>query len=277
MLHSNLLPRAGHPPNFPAGTSPEPSLPPLLVSTEAEFQRWLPAYVATREPELRVRLVRAGDRLVRTLVSRFRSSRAAAAEDLLQVGYLGLLRALDRYDPGKGESFVRFAVPTILGDLRRYFRDQTWGVRAPRRLQLLAQVVHGSRADLTQRLGREPTPAEIAAAVGSSEDAVREAMELPYLHHLSSLDAPCPGAWEDDARFIADGVGGTDPEFAAVEDRVAIDAALVHLEPRLRRLIRRRFFDNATQAMVAQELGVSQMHVSRLEHRALDQLRCLLS
>jgi RNA polymerase sigma-B factor len=198
-------------------------------------------------------------------------------EDLVQVGYLGLIAAIERFDPQQRVSFLTFAVPTILGVIKHYLRDHTWAVKAPRRLRDLGMSLRRISERLEQRLGRPPTVAEMAAEAGVSEEMLLEAMELGRLYQSTSLDSgPTDESGEERSPF-SEALGAADPQLAAVEEREALRRALEHLEPRQRTVIRQRFFLGRSQAEVGHQLGLSQMQISRLERQALQRLRSLLS
>jgi RNA polymerase sigma-B factor len=271
-------------------TSREDSLPPFalerpeLIEERPErrafdgkrSEQLLREFAATRDPETRNRLVMMHSRIVRYLASRF-DSRAVPHEDLVQVGYIGLISAVDRFDPGRGVSFVTYAIPTILGEIKRYFRDQTWSLKAPRRLRELGLVLRQTRVDLEQQLGRPPTLQEIAQTTSLSEDRLRMALEVDRAYTPCSLDKLIQDLEGTDKKNVLDGLGIEDPDLAEVEQRRAIRQAIDCLERRQRRIIQLRFYEEMSQAEVARELGISQMHVSRLERQALGQLREMLT
>jgi RNA polymerase sigma-B factor len=190
-------------------------------------------------------------------------------EDLTQVARLGLIKAVDGFDPDRGP-FLAYAVPTIRGELKRYFRDRCWDIRAPRRLQELRAAAHLAEQALEQELRRSPTPAEVAAAVGASTDDVIEALDCDRSYTVASLNAPAPGS--ADGYEIGDLFGVCDPALETAADRVSLRSALTRLPDRERQMIRWRFVDGLTQSQIADRLGISQMHVSRLLTRTLDGL-----
>jgi len=233
-------------------------------------------YARTRDIRIRDRLVHLHERMVRYLAGRFGSGAGTSLDDLVQVGYIGLLAAIDRFDPDKGVSFVTFAVPTILGEIKRYFRDQTWGLKAPRRLRELGLSLRKLRAQLEQKLGRPPTVTEMATAAGVSEERLLQAMDLDRIYQPASLDAHLQDEGSEDRSSFWDAIGRPDPGIAAIEDRETVRRALERLDSRQRSIIYFRFFEEASQAEVARRLGISQMHVSRLERQALKRLKALL-
>jgi RNA polymerase sigma-B factor len=234
-------------------------------------------YARTRDLEIRDRLVSQHERMVRYLAGRFGSGAGTSLDDLVQVGYIGLIAAIDRFDPDKGVSFVTFAVPTILGEIKRYFRDQTWGLKAPRRLRELGLSLRKLREQMEQRLGRPPTIHEMAEAAGVTEERLLQAMDLDRIYQPASLDAHLQDENSDDKSSFWDAIGRTDPGLTAIEEREMVRRALDRLDQRQRSIIYYRFFEEVSQAEVARRLGISQMHVSRLERQALQRLKAILT
>jgi RNA polymerase sigma-B factor len=209
--------------------------------------------------------------LVRHLVRRYRD-RGESEEDLMQVGTVGLINAIDRFDVDRGLAFSTFATPTILGEIKRHFRDRTWSLRVPRRMQELHAAVSAATETLSQSLGRAPTVRELAESLSIGEDDVLDALEVRHAYSASSLDA----ALADDApggSSLAETLGADDEALSAIEDREALRPLLAALPDRERRIVTLRFLHNRTQSQIAQELGISQMHVSRLLARSLGELR----
>jgi RNA polymerase sigma-B factor len=203
------------------------------------------------------------------LARRYRG-RGEPLEDLEQVAKLGLVKAIDRYDPDRG-SFTAYAVITISGEIKRHFRDKTWGVHVPRRIQDLSlEVAHASMV-LTSALSRVPAAGELAAHLGVSEEIVREAQASAAGYSPASLNAPVIGG--DGVAEFGDLIGDADPELESVDDKITVAALLLRMPVRERRMLAMRYYGNRTQAEIATELGVSQMHVSRLLSRALTWLR----
>lgn len=232
-------------------------------------------YQRTRDPQVREELILAHMNLVRYLARKF-MNRGEPLEDLIQVGTIGLINAIDRFDPGRGIRFATYATPTILGEIRRYFRDRGWAVKVPRRLQELNLAASKAVEALTQRLNRPPTIREIAEELGVGEQEALEAIELGDLYELPSLDSEL-GADSDEARSrLQDYVGQVDEEIERFERRSRLAQALRGLPPREQKIVRMRFFDNLSQSQVAERLNISQMHVSRLQQRALARLRELI-
>ena len=230
----------------------------------------LPADSPRRTP-LRDELVVMHLPLVRHLARRYRD-RGEQFEDLVQVGTVGLIKAVDRFDPERGVEFSTFATPTILGEIKRHFRDSARIVHVPRRLQELHASVASSIDSLTQSLGRAPTVREIASSLDITEDEVLEAIEVRHAYAASSLDATAADGTSEGAR-LADMIGDEDEALAAIEDRESLRPLLDALPERERQIIILRFFRNRSQSQIAKELGISQMHVSRLLARTLTQLR----
>ncbi|MFI9814618.1 SigB/SigF/SigG family RNA polymerase sigma factor [Saccharothrix variisporea] len=218
---------------------------------------------------LRDRLVTEHLPLARHIADRF-AERGESVEDLRQVAALGLIHAVDRFDASRGIDFLAFAVPTITGEVRRYLRDQGWAVRVPRRLKELCVSIDTARVELARRTGRSPKPTEVARHLGISVDEVYEGLHATSAHHLLSLDAL------DDEELDADRLSSDDPALEVVELQHALDPMLRGLPRRERRIVVLRFFRNMTQSQIADSVGVSQMHVSRLLSRSLARLRTLL-
>jgi RNA polymerase sigma-B factor len=216
---------------------------------------------------LRAQLVEQHLPLVRYFARRY-VGRGEPLDDLLQAGSVGLVKAVDRFDPGRGLEFSTYAAPTILGEIRRHFRDRTWAVHVHRGLQELTAEITRYAGELTQELNRAPSVAELAARSGRTEEEVLEALDCAAAYSSDSLEAP---TGED--RTLADGLGGDDPALADVELHESLGPALATLPERERRILQLRFYGNQTQSQIAAQLGISQMHVSRLLARTLTQLR----
>ncbi len=218
----------------------------------------------------RDRLVTLHLPLVEHLAKRFRN-RGEPYDDLVQVATIGLIKAIDRYDPERGVEFSTYATPTIVGEIKRWFRDKGWAVRVPRRLQELRLSIGSATATLTQELGRSPTIGELAEKIGVSEDEVLEGLESATAYSTLSLDAP-DGA-DGEAPAVLDNIGHEDDALLDVENREALKPLLSRLNDRERRILMLRFFAGMTQSQIAEEVGISQMHVSRLLARTLTKLR----
>jgi RNA polymerase sigma-B factor len=209
--------------------------------------------------------------LARQLASRYRHA-GEPLEDLVQVACVGLIKAVDRYDPQRGSGFARYAVPTMLGELKRHFRDKGWALRVPRPTQELALKVNDALGSLPAKLGRPARPRDVAEAIGVSVEDVLEAMEAATAYEATSLDAPRGAAPEDEAWTHADVLGDEEPGYELVELGEALRGTLDALPARERLILRLRFERDMTQAEIARCVGVSQMHVSRLLRRSLDRL-----
>jgi RNA polymerase sigma-B factor len=231
----------------------------------AEYQR-------THDPQVREQLILAHTNLVRYLARKF-ANRGEPVEDLTQVGMIGLMNAVDRFDPNRGIRFATYATPTIVGEIRRYFRDRGWAVKVPRRLQELNLAANRAVEALTQELDRAPTVREVAERLGVDESEAMEAMELANLYELPSLDDGLGQDPDDSRGVLGDYVGRPDEELERFEYRARMAQALQTLPERERAIIQMRFFDNLSQTEVARRLSISQMHVSRLQQRALAKLR----
>lgn len=203
------------------------------------------------------------------LARRF-SGRGESLADLTQVAVVGLIKAVDRYDAHRGTEFASYAIPTILGEIKRYFRDTAWHVRVPRGVQELKLKLVPVTEDLTQQLRRVPTTAELAARLGVSQRNVLDAQRSTYAYRPLSLDQPAP---DSEDRRLLDTVGGPDRGIDAVERRETLRHRLTELPERERRIIGLRYFAELTQAEIATDMGMSQMHISRLLGRTLTQLR----
>jgi RNA polymerase sigma-B factor len=205
-------------------------------------------------------------------IARHYDRRGEEIQDLAQIARLGLVNAVDRFDPEKGAGFLSFAVPTMMGEVRRHFRDHGWAMHVPRRLK--DRHVHLTRAmsDLTQTLGRAPTPSELAAHLDLDRADVVESLVASAAYRTHSIDAPVNGS-DDDARMVADTVGGDDPAFDRITDLESVKPLIAALPDRERKILYLRFFESMTQSQIAAQIGVSQMHVSRILERTLGQLR----
>jgi RNA polymerase sigma-B factor len=210
--------------------------------------------------------------LARRLARRYQRTEEPM-EDLVQVASLGLLKAVDRFDSNREVVFSSYAVPTILGELKRHFRDRTWSVRVPRDLQELALRVDRAVAQLSVGKRRAPSVAEIARIVESSEEQVLEALEAAGAYRAGSLDAPRSARGDEDGESVADGIGVQEDGFARAEERALLEPLLQQVSPRERLVLTLRFGEDLTQAEIGERIGVSQMQVSRLIRQALMRLR----
>jgi RNA polymerase sigma-B factor len=233
-----------------------------------ELRRKFEEYAKTRDRTLRDELITAHMGLAEYLARRF-TNRGEPLDDLLQVASLGLLKAVDRFDPGRGLEFSTYATPTIVGELKRHFRDKGWAVRVPRRVQELHLRLGTVVSTISQELGRSPTIPEIAQAAKVSEEEVVEAIEAGHAYRFTSLDAPTG----EDETVLSNQLGVEDQNLVDSEHRVALSPLIARFPPRERMILHLRFFEGMTQSEIASRLGISQMHVSRLLARSLAQLR----
>jgi RNA polymerase sigma-B factor len=242
-----------------------------LASRRADEERLLRHY--SRDGDLRAREEVIGRflPLARKLASRYLHA-GEQYEDLVQVSCLGLVKAVDRYDPDRGGSFVNYAVPTMLGELKRHFRDKGWALRVPRATQELALKVSEVLGELPAKLGREPRPRDIAMALGVSIEDVLEAMEAATSYEAASLDAPRLSGDQDDGWTLGDSIASHERGYELAEIGQALGDTLRAMPDRERTILRLRFEQDWTQAEIAARVGISQMHVSRLLRRALDRL-----
>src|SRR5918996_3267611 len=237
-----------------------------------ELRNKLEEYARTGDKELRDEIVGSQVGLAEYLARRFKN-RGEPIEDLIQVALLGLLKAVERFDPGRGLEFSTFATPTIVGELKRHFRDKGWAVRVPRRVQELHLRMGTVVNTLSQELGRSPTIPEIAARAEVSEDDVLEAMEAGRAYRFSSIDAPTNDDEDRSPGPVAAQLGTDETRLEEVEQRMLLSPLIATLPKREQMIIHLRFFRGMTQSEIAARLGISQMHVSRLLARSLAQLR----
>ena len=251
-------------------SAPPDEEPSPAASEDAQTMARFAEYRRTGDVKIRNELVEAHVRLAEFCARRF-SYRGEPFDDLRQVALVGLLKAVERFEPDRGVRFTSFATPTIVGELKRHFRDRGWAVHVPRRLQELHLQVGRLVATLSQELGRAPTAAELAERAGVADEEILESMEAATLYRLSSLDVT---RVDDDGLevAIAARLGEEDPELRAVESRAEVLELLEGLPEREQRIVYLRFFEGLTQAEIADRVGLSQMHVSRLLARSLDLL-----
>lgn len=228
----------------------------------------LPAGHPSR-PELRDRAIRAWLPMTRHLAKRY-ARRGEPTDDLEQVAVVGLIKAVDRFDAGRGVDFVGFAIPTVLGELKRHFRDRTWSVRVPRRMQELRLAISAANSSLSHSLGRSPTVTDVAVHLGLTDEEVLDGLEGARAYHSTSLSLPVN---EESGITLGDTLGETDTGFELAELRAALGPAVAALDERQQRIVSLRFYGNQTQTEIARQVGISQMHVSRLLARALATLR----
>lgn len=239
------------------------------VMEELELSALIDAACAGDE-RARDRVVEAHLPLVRGLAARY-AQRGEPLEDLVQVGSIGLVLALQRFDPDRGVPFRGFAIPTIVGEIRRHFRDRAWALHVPRRLKELSLRLTRVVEELTPELGRSPTVAELARALEVGEDEVIDALDISNAYSTRSLSEPQFDEGDDDSyrRALAQPESG----YEEVEDLAVVESGLAALDERSRRIVELRFFDGRTQAEIGAELGISQMHVSRLLRQSLELMR----
>ncbi|WP_326559204.1 SigB/SigF/SigG family RNA polymerase sigma factor [Micromonospora sp. NBC_01796] len=223
---------------------------------------------------LRDRAIEAWLPLANHLAHRY-GGRGEPTDDLTQTAAIGLIKAIDKFDPTRGVDFAGYAIPTIIGELKRHFRDRTWDIRVPRRLQELRLSISEANSTLLQTLGRSPTVADIATHLKVTEEEVLEGLEGARAYNAVSLSTPTGDG--ERATELGDMLGGEDPDFEQAELRIALGPALATLDEREQKILTLRFYGNLTQSQIADQIGVSQMHVSRLLTRALTKLRGQLS
>ncbi|MDQ6824008.1 MAG: SigB/SigF/SigG family RNA polymerase sigma factor [Candidatus Eremiobacteraeota bacterium] len=232
-------------------------------------------FATSRDAKVREELVVAHLNLVRYLAVRF-ANRGEALDDLIQVGTVGLIKAIDRFDVGRGVEFTTYATPTIIGEIKRYFRDKGWAVRVPRRLQELNLAVNRAVENVSVELGRAATVSDLAARLGATDEEIIEAQELGQAYNLLSLDSELSVDGDAKATTLLDYLGREDPELMLLEDKANLERAFDILDRRERIILYLRFYENMSQTEVAKRLNVSQMHVSRLQQRALEKLKKFL-
>lgn len=246
----------------------------LDCDTTDELDQLFGRWQVDRDPAAREALVKRFMPLTRSLARRYDRS-SEPFDDLLQVASVGLLKALDRFDPERGHSFPSFAVPTILGEMRRYFRDCGWSVHVPRGDQERALKVRDAQETLTNECGHSPTVSQLSQYLELDTEQVIDALQATQAYESLSLDAPRPGGDDDSSITYGDSMGGEDERYELVELDATLVAALEHVPARERGMLRMRFVEELTQTEIAARVGISQMQVSRLLRRSLDQLRAL--
>lgn len=252
-----------------ASTSSRPSREEL----RALHRRYRDSSDPAERDRIREVLVAAYHDFVFFLARKFQN-RGEPLDDIVQVGYLGLIKAIERFDPDLGYEFTTFATLTVAGEIKRHFRDKGTAIRFPRRLQELHQSAVRVNEQMKNELGREPTVAELAERLGVAPEDVTEAMEMGPAQTPLSLDQTIGAAdGESAGRELAESIGGVDPELDRVEMRDILNRAMEHLTPRERAIMAMRFYEQMSQSEIARRLGISQMHVSRLQRAALEQLR----
>ena len=260
-------------PSKDRGAAAESAYPPPdgRAARGEEDRRLLVRYHTGGDPLAREQLVERFLPLARQLARRYQRG-GEQLDDLIQVASLGLLKAIDRFDPARETAFSSFAVPTILGELKRHFRDKGWSVRVPRDLQEMAVRVDRIADEMSRELGRAPTPGEIAQRIGATLEQVLEAREASAAYRAVSLDRP-RAENEDEGDPYADAFGIEDPGFGLAEDSATVERLMQVLSEREREVLRLRFEEDLTQSEIGQRVGVSQMHVSRLIRQSISRLR----
>jgi RNA polymerase sigma-B factor len=246
----------------------------MIVITQSWEETMWERYKRTGDPAARSSLIRHFMPLARHLARRY-DQRGEPLDDLVQVASLGLVKAVDRFDPDRGLRFSSFAVPTILGELKRYFRDAGWALHVNRGMQERVLDVTQAMDALSAESGRSPTPQEVGAFMGLTVEEVIEALNAGAAHDTASLDAPTGSGGEDGVLTLADSFGELDRRYDVVEHTASMSRAIRLLPRREQRILLLRFSADLTQSEIAAELGISQMHVSRLIRHALEQLRAV--
>jgi RNA polymerase sigma-B factor len=240
------------------------------MSSQPDLTELLNAY-REGDGDARDRIVERHLPLVRNLALRY-AGRGEPLDDLVQVGSIGLLLAIERFDTERGVQFTTYAVPTIVGEIQRHFRDRAWALHVPRRLKELSTRLSRTVETMTKELGRAPTIAELAQTLGVEEDEVVEAMETSHAFSTRSLSQPLDREGME-GETVQDSLGVDDMGFSEVDDGSFVEAGLDALDERERRIVELRFFEGLTQTEIAAQVGISQMHVSRLLRRALQTMR----
>ena len=229
-------------------------------------------YKETKDPEVRDQLIVSHLNLVRFLASKFKN-RGEPLDDLIQVGTIGLIKAIDRFEPDRGLEFTTYATPTIMGEIKRHFRDKGWSVRVPRRLQELSSKINQVTDDLTKELQRSPSIEEIAQRLDTNVEEVLEAMESSSAYSSVPLEGGSSGADGDETPSIIDQYVTEDEDLAGSDDRIVLEEAIRDFSPREQEIIRMRFVEGLTQVEIAEKLNISQVQVSRLLRRTLKRIQ----
>jgi RNA polymerase sigma-B factor len=243
----------------------------VSATPERTDRELLRRYHHDGDVEARERLIEQYLPLVRSLARRY-SYRGEQLEDLVQVGCIGLIKAIDRFDVDRGVELTTYATPNIIGEIKRHFRDKGWSIRVPRGLQELNVKLSKLIEELTVQLERSPTIPELAKAASVEEEEVLEALETGQAYSTLSLSAPSSGDDNEDLDPL-ESLGALEPEYEVSEDRAVLAPGLRVLDERERKILQLRFYDGLTQSQIAQQVGISQMHVSRLIRRSLERMR----
>ena len=250
---------------MPEGSQQQPLIDNSVEDLIIEFQQ-------TKSEEVQTQLVKKYEGLVHTLAKKFSKGREYD-DDLIQVGMIGLLAALRRFDPTFGRSFESYAVPTIIGEIKRYLRDKTWSVHVPRRIKELGPKIKNAVEKLTTELQRSPKVAEIASFLGVSEEEVLETMEMSKSYQALSVDRSIEADQEGGAVTLLDLVGATDTGYEKTDQQLLIEKAFSVLTDREKQILYCTFYEELSQKETGEKLGISQMHVSRLQRKALEKLK----
>jgi RNA polymerase sigma-B factor len=243
----------------------------VSATPERTDRELLRRYHHDGDVEAREQLIEQYLPLVRSLARRY-SYRGEQLEDLVQVGCIGLIKAIDRFDVDRGVELTTYATPNIIGEIKRHFRDKGWSIRVPRGLQELNVKLSKLIEELTVQLERSPTIPELAKAASVEEEEVLEALETGQAYSTLSLSAPSSGDDNEDLDPL-ESLGALEPEYEVSEDRAVLAPGLRVLDERERKILHLRFYDGLTQSQIAQQVGISQMHVSRLIRRSLEKMR----
>lgn len=244
--------------------------------TQFSTEELLARYAQNKDARLRDQIIERHDTLVRSLAHKF-ARPGVPAEDLMQSAWIALINALDRFDPTHQTRFSTYAVHCMVGEIKRYFRDRTWAIKGPRHLQEIAANLGRTEDELYRKYQREPTMAEMAEAFKITEETLAQAMEMHRGYQPQGLDDQHEMPDGGDSMTLGEMLGRPDTAMEAIVDAAPLAAALSELDPRKQEILRRRYFDGCSQQEVADELGYSQMHISRLERAALKELRGALA
>ena len=249
-----------------------PALVDEISARDKSTDELLHLYQEQREPKLRDLIIERHEALVRSLAHKF-ARPGVPVEDLVQSAWIALIGALDRFDPSHETKFSTYAVHCMVGEIKRYFRDRTWAIKVPRYLQEIAANLHRMEDELYRRLQREPSITEMAEAFNISEEDLVHAMEMYRAYQTQRREERREMEDGNDSLALGETVGGPDLNMVSVVDQAPLHQAMAVLDERKQKILRRRFFEGYSQQEVADELGLSQMHISRLERSALQQLR----
>lgn len=244
-------------------------------ATAKETSKLFEDYAHSRDPSLRDKLILGHQNLVHYLASKF-ANRGIPLEDLAQVGMIGLVHAVDRFEPDRGLQFSTFATPTIVGEIRRHFRDKGWSMKVPRRLQELNLAAAKASGEVSAKLGHPASIHEIAMRIGATEEETLQAIEMGNAYDTVSIDSQMQAQGESTPLTLADFLGEEDESIQRIEIYGDLRQAMDSLEPREKAIIYYRFFKDLSQTQVAERLDISQMHVSRLQQKAIKKLKDLM-